>query len=204
MTLKQLVSHPEGVLRREELEVVVTGDVPYEEWPNRALRQRLRGIVGTAKLVPLLEIEQERMARPVYDGPREVAELSLDRVHVGGTAGADWYEAELELRGEGTEADMERLIAALRAEAPLCAGTSFEVRARARWPRGCGRAVAEGSAVPGGRARPARGGGRQGRAARTSRGGAPGARRRADADRGGPARPAPDRQVPALAGELSP
>ena len=120
MTLKQLVSDAAGVLRREELEAVVaTADTPLEQWPNRALRQRLRGIIDGARLLPLLELEQERLARPVYERAREVAELSLDRVHVGGADGFVWYEAELELRRQGTDADLARLVAALREETPL-------------------------------------------------------------------------------------
>jgi len=120
LTLKQLVTADAGVLRREELEARVAADVPPAEWPRGALRERVEGIAQGAPLEPFLFLEQERLARRVLDGAREVAELSLDDVTVasGGKA-RRWFEAELELRGEGDDGDLERLVAALQAEPGL-------------------------------------------------------------------------------------
>jgi len=120
LTLKQLVTGQAGVLRREELEALVAADVPPAEWPQGELRARVEGIAKGAPLEPFLFLEQERLARRVLDGAREVAELSLDDVTVaaGGRA-RRWFEAELELRGEGDDDDLERLAAALRAEPGL-------------------------------------------------------------------------------------
>jgi CHAD domain-containing protein len=108
------------VLRREELEARVAADVPPAEWPEGELRERVEGIAQGAPLEPFLFLEQERLARRVVDGAREVAELSLDDVTVaaGGHA-RRWFEAELELRGGGDDDDLERLAAALRAEPGL-------------------------------------------------------------------------------------
>ena len=120
LTLKQLVTGDAGVLRREELEAQVAAEAPPAEWPQGELRTRVEGIAQGAPLEPFLFLEQERLARRVVDGAREVAELSLDDVTVasGGKA-RRWFEAELELRGEGTDADLERLVAALQAEPGL-------------------------------------------------------------------------------------
>ena len=120
LTLKQLVTGDAGVLRREELEALVAADVPPAEWPEGELRERVEGIAQGAPLEPFLFLEQERLARRVVDGAREVAELSLDDVTVaaGGRA-RRWFEAELELRGEGDDDDLERLTAALQAEPGL-------------------------------------------------------------------------------------
>ena len=120
LTLKQLVTGDAGVLRREELEALVAAAVPPAEWPEGELRERVEGIAQGAPLEPFLFLEQERLARRVVDGSREVAELSLDDVTVaaGGRA-RRWFEAELELRGEGDDDDLERLAAALQAEPGL-------------------------------------------------------------------------------------
>ena len=120
LTLKQLVAGDAGVLRREELEARVAADVPPAEWPRGELRERVEAVAQGAPLEPFLFLEQERLARRVVDGAREVAELSLDDVTVaaGGRA-RRWFEAELELRGEGDDGDLERLAAALRAEPGL-------------------------------------------------------------------------------------
>jgi CHAD domain-containing protein len=120
LTLKQLASGDAGVLRREELEALVAADAPPAEWPAGELRERVEAVAQGAPLEPFLFLEQERLARRVVDGAREVAELSLDDVTVasGGRA-RRWFEAELELRGDGDEDDLERLAAALRAEPGL-------------------------------------------------------------------------------------
>ena len=101
LTLKQLVSDAGGVLRREELEALVAADVPPAEWPEGELRERVERVSEGEPLEPFLSLEQERMARRVRDGAREVAELSLDDVVV--TAGGRerrLFEADVEIRGE--------------------------------------------------------------------------------------------------------
>jgi CHAD domain-containing protein len=120
ITLKQLVSGAGGVLRREELEALVVADVPPAEWPRGELRERVESVAGGAPLEPFLFLEQERVARRVYEGEREVAELSLDDVTVaaGGRA-RRWFEVEVELRAEGRDDDLERLTAALAGEPGL-------------------------------------------------------------------------------------
>ena len=75
----------------------------------------MEGIAGGEVFEPFLFLEQERVARRVMHGAREVAELSLDDVTVaaGGRA-SRWFEVEVELRGDGTEDDLDGLVEALR------------------------------------------------------------------------------------------
>jgi len=119
LTLKELSGGVAGIHRREELEALVAADVPPTEWPPGELRERVRAIVGDAPLEPFLQLSQERLARRVYDGGRDVAELSLDQVLPGDAEGRRWFEAELELRADGTEDDLARLTAALLEVGPL-------------------------------------------------------------------------------------
>lgn len=119
LTLKQIVTDANGVLRREELEARVAADAPPAEWQPGELRERVLAISGDARLEPFLRLSQERLARRVFDGGREVAELSLDRVLLDGADQHRWFEAEIELRADGTEDDLTRLTAALRQVGPL-------------------------------------------------------------------------------------
>ena len=116
LALKQLVSDKSGVLRREELEMLVAADVPVGEWPAGRLRERVERIAGGLPLQPLLELHQRRVARRVEHDGHEVAELSLDRVVVGTAEGgeASWLEAEVETRGDGRDDDLAALAAELR------------------------------------------------------------------------------------------
>ncbi|MEZ5125562.1 MAG: CHAD domain-containing protein [Thermoleophilia bacterium] len=118
MTLKGLVAQEnDGVFRREELEALVAVDVPPAEWPPGDLRDRVCDIIAEVPLETLLHLHQDRVARRVLDDDREVAELSLDTVHTGD--GSEWYEVEVEIRGDGDEDDLARLIAALTTQAEL-------------------------------------------------------------------------------------
>jgi CHAD domain-containing protein len=119
LTLKELSGGVAGIHRREELEALVAADVPPAEWPPGELRARVRAIVADTPLEPFLQLSQERLARRVCDGGRDVAELSLDRVLLDGAVGRRWFEVELELRADGTEDDLSRLTAALLEVGPL-------------------------------------------------------------------------------------
>ena len=114
LTLKQLVSSEDGVLRREELEMLVAADVPVREWPAGPLRERVEELAAGEPLDPLLTLSQERVARVVTSDAREVAELSLDVVTVAaGEREHVWREIEVETRGEGSDTDLAALAAEL-------------------------------------------------------------------------------------------
>lgn len=133
-TLKSLadaVPGSDGVRRRDELEVELApgaddADVrpgcpapdrqqpaAWPESPARALALRL---TDSRPLLVLTKLRQERFERDVRDDHgRLVAQLSLDRVSfANGTEPI--YELECELRPDGTEEDLARIVAALRAE----------------------------------------------------------------------------------------
>ena len=137
LTLKELSGGVAGIHRREELEALVAADVPPTEWPPGALRERVRTIVGDAPLEQFLQLGQERLARRVRDGARDVAELSLDRVLLHDAEGRRWFEAELELRADGTEDDLARLTAALLDVGPL------EPESRSKFARALQTAAAD-------------------------------------------------------------
>jgi CHAD domain-containing protein len=118
LTLKQLVTPTDGVMRREEIEALVAADVPVAEWPAGELRERVEGLTGGEPLGPMLTLSQVRVARVVRRARRgEVAELSLDRVTATAPDGdRGWLEAEVEARGRGGDADVAALAAVLRDE----------------------------------------------------------------------------------------
>ena len=117
LTLKQLVSAADGMLRREEIEALVAADVPLPEWPDGDLRRRVEQLTGGEPLEPMLTLSQVRTARLVRKDQREVAELSLDRVTASARDGdRGWLEAEVEARGRGGDADVAALAGALRDE----------------------------------------------------------------------------------------
>ncbi len=116
LTLKQLSAPTGGVLRREEMEEPVAAGSSRASWPEGPLRERIDALTGGQPLEPLLTLAQRRYARRVVRDGHEVAELSLDRVVF---TGADrervWYEAEVELRGLGSDDDLAALADALHA-----------------------------------------------------------------------------------------
>jgi len=122
MTLKGLGGAEGGVHRREELEVMLPADQPPAEWPASPVRDRVLQLVGETSLLPLFELLQTRSVRLVSGGghrggERQVAEWSLDEVHVfaGGLEQA-YFELEVELAPEGTEDDLAAIVACLQDE----------------------------------------------------------------------------------------
>ncbi len=116
-TLKQLVGLQGPVHRREELEILLASDQPPTEWPDCPARERLLEIIGQEPLLPLFDLSQRRIVRPVQRGSVLVAELSLDQVELtSGGEGQRFLELEVELLGEGTEDDLAPIVACLRDE----------------------------------------------------------------------------------------
>lgn len=117
LTLKQLVTSKDGLVRREEIEALAAADVPVAEWPAGELRTRVEQLTAGEPLEMLLTLSQARVARVVRRGSAEVAELSLDRVTATAPDGdRGWLEAEVEARGQGSESDVATLAGVLREE----------------------------------------------------------------------------------------
>ncbi len=110
MTLKALYSEGEDLWRREELEILLLNEKPPRFWPTCEIRERLLSIIGDRPLMPLVELEQERITRPVRREGRHVATLSLDTVRlVRGGQHARFLNLELELEPEGEEEELQAL-----------------------------------------------------------------------------------------------
>jgi CHAD domain-containing protein len=116
VTLKGLGDASGAVHRRDEQEVALpewTSDVT--EWPEGSARALALELTGGRELQHLFELAQRRARREVMDGERLVAELSLDDVRAAvGRRPAFYYEVEVELAPDGTEADLAALSEALQ------------------------------------------------------------------------------------------
>lgn len=180
ITVKSIETADKAVFSREEFEVEVGADrLQPHEWPDSRARARVNDVVGGRALVPLLRLSQVRRTRLLSCAGRTCAELFLDRVRVTGRVGVHrFFEVELELAPDGSEAEFRSACEALAAEAGLmpsdrpkflralalleadaAVSTSASATAapgpphRAAAPTGCGHAVAgsakEGKARPG-------------------------------------------------------
>jgi CHAD domain-containing protein len=116
--VKSVSSGGGGVHRRQELEVLLRHDSAPGDWPMSEARDLVLGIAGDSPLQPLTRLHQRRLLRPVQQGEREVAELSLDQVVVQTADGAlpPYHEVEVELRPAGTEEDLAAIASVLHDE----------------------------------------------------------------------------------------
>ncbi len=110
VTVKGLGGATDGIHRRQEMEVIVSGEADPQTWPSCEARALVLRKVGDRSLSLLFELHQHRSRRRVRRGGREVGLLSLDRV----TARAcgrtlAWRELEIELDPTGELSDLERL-----------------------------------------------------------------------------------------------
>jgi CHAD domain-containing protein len=114
-TLKSLGTAGGAIHRRDEREVRMAEAEPDpEQWPDGPARWLASELAAGERLQPLLALQQQRARRNVMDGERLVGEFTADAVEVvlrgEATDGTErYYELEIELKGDGTEADLERL-----------------------------------------------------------------------------------------------
>ncbi len=103
-----------GVHQRMEWEFEWADPNPAT-WPLADARAQLVPIVGAEQLIPILTIQTERRHTLALRDQQPVAELSLDvgNITVPGKT-APFCELEIEVLPAGTEADLDRLVAALR------------------------------------------------------------------------------------------
>jgi CHAD domain-containing protein len=115
LTLKGLGGVEGAVHRRDEREVHLPAWNPDPAaWPESPARALALELTRGARLRPLFALHQRRRRADVTQGGRRVAELSLDAVRVTiGRRPVSYFELEVELRGDGTEADLAALAAEL-------------------------------------------------------------------------------------------
>ena len=114
--VKGLSSGGGAVHRREELEVVLQKEGAPRDWPAGAARDLVLRVAGDAPLETLVDLRQKRLLRPIMQAERLVGELSLDEVTVSSPRGTlpPYQEIEAELRPDGSEEDLEAIVAELR------------------------------------------------------------------------------------------
>ncbi len=115
-TLKGLGGAQDAVHHRDEQEVQLPAWTPdMAAWPASPARDLALKLTAGAPLLPLFDLAQHRTRADVLDGTRRVAELSLDAVRATvGRRPALYYELEVELKPEGTEADLAAVVQELR------------------------------------------------------------------------------------------
>jgi len=117
ITLKALGKARDAVHRREELEVSLATYQPPAQWPAGPVRERLVQLAGQETLEQLFDLHQTRLVRVASQGPRRVAELSLDEVHLSTRHKKQvLFVLEAELLSTGTEDDLTALVNCLQIE----------------------------------------------------------------------------------------
>jgi CHAD domain-containing protein len=110
ITLKGIGGASGAIHKRQEMELLLQAIQSVEEWPTGPLRVQVLQITGGDLLLPLFELHQTRLVRPVRWHGQTIAGLSLDDVH--GTAGGReqaYYELEVELTSQGSEEQLTRV-----------------------------------------------------------------------------------------------
>ncbi len=117
ITLKGLQRARGAVHRRQELELWLPVPLPPQEWPPGPLREQVLRWVGETPLIPLFSLQQTRIARPLSDGERAVAEMCLDEVHmVASGEEQSTFDLEVELLDLGGEEDLTAIVSSLEQE----------------------------------------------------------------------------------------
>jgi CHAD domain-containing protein len=116
VTLKGLGGSSGAVHRRDEQEEALPElALDVAAWPASPARDLALQLTGGMTLEPLFELSQRRARRDVMDGARRVAQFSLDDVRAAvGQRPAFYYELEIELAPDGTEADLATIAEALQ------------------------------------------------------------------------------------------
>lgn len=111
----------EGVHERDEIEASLSKPVPedYHQW-SPEFAARVDPLVHAAPLEPLVETEIRRRTWRVRRGRQTIAELALDEgsIQANGRT-APVHELEIEIKGQGTKADLEALRQVLTTHLPL-------------------------------------------------------------------------------------
>lgn len=119
-TLKGAATVRDGMYERDEWEAEIGPSDDPADWPAGELRDRVLALLGGAPVAPELSMRTLRHHVYAERGGARVAELSLDEgdISAGGLA-EHFRELEIELLGGGTRADLDQLVALLRARFAL-------------------------------------------------------------------------------------
>jgi triphosphatase len=119
-TLKGAAKARDGMYERDEWEVEIGDDDHPSAWPASEARDRTLVLLDGAEPTPILTIRTRRLHIFAVRNNTRVAELSLDTgtIDAGGRA-ASFRELEIELLKTGTRADLDELVALLRAHFTL-------------------------------------------------------------------------------------
>ena len=119
-TLKGAAKARDGMYERDEWEIEIGDDDNPSAWPPSEARDRTLALLDGAAPLPILAIRTRRLHIIALRDDRRVAELSLDTgaIDAGGRT-ANFRELEIELLKTGTRADLDALVALLRARFAL-------------------------------------------------------------------------------------
>ncbi|MEO7913213.1 MAG: CYTH domain-containing protein [Roseiflexaceae bacterium] len=119
-TLKGAAQARDGMYERDEWEVEIGDDDNPSAWPASAARERTLALLDGSEPRPILAIRTRRLHVIALRGGTRVAELSLDtgEIDAGGRT-SSFRELEIELLKTGTRADLDELVALLRARFTL-------------------------------------------------------------------------------------
>jgi inorganic triphosphatase YgiF len=110
-----------GRHRRDEWEEQLSEDAIDDRarWPE-SIRERVAELIGEQPLEPIVEVRHDRQAWHVRLAGRLVAELALDEGEIrAGTKAQALHELEVELKGDGTEQELDELARRLQQAVPL-------------------------------------------------------------------------------------
>jgi triphosphatase len=119
-TLKGATKARDGMYERDEWEIEIGDDDNPAAWPASEARDRTLALLDGVAPLPILTIRTRRLRSIAMRNDTRVAELSLDTgtIDAGGRT-ANFRELEIELLQTGTRADLDALVALLRARFPL-------------------------------------------------------------------------------------
>ena len=122
LTLKGPGNRSDGARHeREEWQEIISEEVAADRarWPE-AIRSRVEALAGQQPLQPMLEVHTKRRTWALRRDEQVVAELALDlgEIHAGDYTEA-LHEIEVELKGDGTDTDLQTLEHRLRQMLPL-------------------------------------------------------------------------------------
>ena len=134
VTVKQIKDEATAIHAREELELVLSEDVPPVQWQDSPARDRVLSISGDAPLHTLLELRQTRVKRDVMKDDSPIAEWSVDEVRVrAGNQRLKFAELEIELKAAGTPEDLAYLVERAQAEWNLASETKSKFERALAW-----------------------------------------------------------------------